>query len=192
MTRIPGEASAWSKQPRRTPRFRSATEIATRVGDDDSVQRYGAFASKVLEQLRRWLWNREVDTFCSAEGNGCLRPHAEAQERFLPVARGVADPMEMYIAMRYVRDTLFLNPRPGLTLELMNDWWPIGWSHHYVANGDTALSVLAACKAGDIDNFWPALKTVSESAYRSESATLECCKLCESGGKELSKHEKSV
>lgn len=152
--------------------LRSATEIAKRMGDDGSARRYGALATKVYEQFNRCLWSAEVGAYCSAKSNGSLRPHPEAQEQFLPVMRGAGEPVERYMAMRYVRDTLFLRPQAGVTLELMNDWWPIGWSHHYVANGDTALSVLAASKAGDIDNFWPALKTVSESAYRSQSATL--------------------
>ena len=152
--------------------LRSATEIARRVDDEVSAQRYETLTKKVYEQLNRCLWNQEVGAYCSAEWNGRLRPHPEAQEQFLPVMRGVGGPMQKYMSMRYVRDTLFIKPQAGVTLELMNDWWPIGWSHQYVANGDTALNVLAACKAGDIDHFWPALKTVSESAYRSESATL--------------------
>jgi hypothetical protein len=152
--------------------LRSATEIAKRVGDDSSVRRYGALSRKVYEQLHRSLWSAHVGAYCSAEWNGGLRPHPEAQEQFLPIVRGAGGPMEKYLAMRYLRETLFLRPQDGVTLELMNDWWPVGWSHHYVANGDTSLSVLAACRAGDIDNFWPALKTVSESAYRSQSATI--------------------
>ena len=152
--------------------LRSATEIAKRVGDERSVVRYEALTQQVYEQLHQHLWNREVGAYCSAEWNGNLRPHPEAQEQFLPIMRDAGGPMEKYMGVRYVRDTLFLRPQPGVTLELMNDWWPIGWSHHYVANGDTALSVLAACKSGDVDNYWPALKTISESAYLSQSATL--------------------
>ncbi|HEV2378975.1 MAG TPA: DUF4450 domain-containing protein [Terriglobia bacterium] len=160
--------------------LRSATEIARRLGENDCAGQYEALASKVKEQLRRSLWNRQLGAFGSAETNCTLRPHPEAQEQFLPISRGVSDSMEAYMAMRYVRDTLFLNPQAGVTLELMNDWWPIGWSHHYVANGDTALSVLAACRAGDVDHFWPALKTISESAYRSDDATL-CHTQCNDG-----------
>jgi hypothetical protein len=166
-------ALAWSA-------LRSAAAMATRVGDADSAQRYGALAGKVYSQLRGTLWNGDVGAFCSGEGNGLLRPHPEAQEQFLPVTRGAGDPTEMYMSMRYLRDTLFFASQPGVTLELMNDWWPIAWSHHYVANGDTALSALAACRAGDIDHFWPALKTISESAYRSAGATL-CHTQCNNG-----------
>jgi len=152
--------------------LRSATEIAQRVGDQPAASRYETLAKHVYEQLHASLWGAEVGAYCSAEWNGNLRPHPEAQEQFLPVMRDAGDPMRKYMAVRYIRDTLLLRPQPGVTLELMNDWWPIGWSHQYVANGDTALSVLAAFKAGDVDNYWPALKTISESAYLSQSASL--------------------
>lgn len=147
-------------------------EIAAKVGDSTSVSRYTGIAESIERQLNSRLWNSRVGAYCSAEWNGDQRPHPEAQEQFLPIMRGLGDALQKYMAMRYVRDTLFLTPRDGVTLELMNDWWPIGWSHHYVANGDTALSVLAAAKAGDIDHYWPALKTVSESAYLSKDGTL--------------------
>ena len=80
--------------------------------------------------------------------------------------------MDNYMAMRYVRENLHLQTAPGVTMELMNDWWPITWSNHYVANGDTAYSVASACKSGDVDGFWPALKSITETAYRSDTATL--------------------
>lgn len=160
--------------------LRSAMEMAARVGDAESSQRYGALADKVYSQLCGSLWSAEVGAFCSGEVSGHLRLHPEAQEQFLPVARGAGDPTKIYMAMRYVRDTLFLNLQSSITLELMNDWWPIAWSHHYVANGDTALSVLAACRAGDVDHFWPPLKTISESTYRSAGATL-CHTQCNDG-----------
>jgi hypothetical protein len=152
--------------------LRSATEIAKRVGAQSSAARYETLTEQVYAQLQHHLWSAEVGAYCSAEWNGSLRPHPEAQEQFLPIMRDAGGPMEKYMGVRYVRDNLFLRPQPGVTLELMNDWWPIAWSHQYVANGDTALSVLAGLKAGDVDNYWPALKTISESAYLSQSATL--------------------
>lgn len=150
----------------------AARNIAVAVGDRASATRYAQISKRIEQQFNDRLWDPCVGAYCSAEWNGDRRPHPEAQEQFLPVMRGLGDPFRKYMAMRYVRDTLFFTPRPGVTLELMNDWWPIGWSHHYVANGDTALSVLAAAKAGDIDKYWPALKTVSESAYLSKDGTL--------------------
>ena len=53
----------------------------------------------------------------------------------------------------YLREHLFIGDRDKITLEVINDWWPIIWSHQYVANGDAAQSVLAACRAGDVDGY---------------------------------------
>ncbi len=152
--------------------LRSATGIARRLGDTASEKRYRELADNVHEQLHWRLWNKDVGAYCSAEWDGNMRPHPEAQEQFLPVMRGIGGPIERYLASRYLRDVLFLKPQPDVTLELINDWWPLGYSHQYVANGDTAFSFLAAAKAGDVDNYWPALKTVSESAYRGNIASL--------------------
>jgi hypothetical protein len=162
--------------------LKSAAEMARWLGDRNSAARYQDLTEKVYQQLHRELYSTEVGAYCSAEWNGKMRPHPEAQEQFLLVMRGAGGPMERYMAMRYVRETLFLRPQPDVTLELLNDWWPIGWSHHYVASGDTALSFLAACKTGDVDNYWPALKTITAGAYRSRNATLQSTQLNDGTG----------
>jgi hypothetical protein len=127
---------------------------------------------RTREKFKSELWDPEVGAYCSAEWNGLRRPRPEAMEQSWFIWRGVGEPMDNYMAMRYVRENFHLHPSPGLTMELMNDWWPITWSHHYVANGDTAFSVASACQAGDVDHFWPALKSITETAYRSDNATL--------------------
>jgi hypothetical protein len=152
--------------------LKSAIEIAKLVNDEKATKRYEELLKRVEEHLTKQLWSKEVGAFCSAEWNGNMRPHPEAQEQFLLIMRGLGDPMQKYMAMRYIRENLFLKPTPEVILQLINDWWPIFWSHHYVSNGDTALSVLAACEAGDLDNYWKALRTIVEGSYYNKYATL--------------------
>ena len=133
---------------------------------------YRLLRERTQKKLKSDLWDPAVGAYCSAEWNGDRRPRPEAMEQSWFIWRGVGEPMDNYMAMRYVRESFHLKPAPGLTMELMNDWWPITWSHHYVANGDTAFSVASACQAGDVDGFWPALKSITETAYRSDNATL--------------------
>ncbi len=154
--------------------LKSATEIAKCLGNERSANRYEALSKKVGKQFNKYLWNKEVGAFCSAEWNGDMRPHPQAQEQSLPVTRGLGDSMRKYMAMRYLRENLFIKPDPDVTLELINDWWPIFWSHHYVSSSDTSLSFLAACNAGDIDNYWPALRTTVKEVYSGKDATLMC------------------
>jgi hypothetical protein len=68
------------------------------------------------------------------------------------------------MAMRYVRENLHCDIG-GSTFEFVDDWWPIQWSHHYVASGDTCTSFHSACAAGDVDGHWSAFQSVAESAY---------------------------
>ena len=133
---------------------------------------YRMLRERTQNKLKSDLWDPAVGAYCSAEWNGDRRPRPEAMDQSWFIWRGVGEPMDNYMAMRYVRGSFHLKPAPGLTMELMNDWWPITWSHHYVANGDTAFSVASACQAGDVDGFWPALKSITETAYRSDNATL--------------------
>lgn len=152
--------------------LKGATEIAKRLGDKKSAKRYEVLSKKVGKQVNKYLWNKEVGAFCSAEWNDDIRPHPETQEQFFPVRCGLGDSMQKYMAVRYLRDNFFLKSDPDVTLELINDWWPIFWSHHYVSNGDASLSVLAACQAGDVDKYWPILRTIVKGAYLSKDATL--------------------
>ena len=70
------------------------------------------------------------------------------------------------MALRYIRENLHhADPATGSVFEYINDWWPIQWSHHYVASGDSAVTFQSACAAGDVDGHWPAFDTIAESAY---------------------------
>ena len=135
-------------------------------------KRYALLMKRSEDAFNKHLWNKEIGAWCSAEWNGDLRPRPANHEENYHIWRGLGDPMRNYMAMRYVRDHLWLEESPGVVGEFNNIWWPIMWSHHYVANGDTAASIASACATGDVDNFWPAMKTIYESAYTGSNAAL--------------------
>ncbi|MEX0776274.1 MAG: GH116 family glycosyl hydrolase [Phycisphaeraceae bacterium] len=118
------------------------------------------------------FWQPGIGAFGSAEWNGDVRPRPAVMESNYILWRGAGDRLQRYMACRYIRDNFHMRTAPGVALEFINDAWPILWSHHYVANGDTCISALCAALAGDMDAFWPALKTVSNTLYNSDTATL--------------------
>ena len=70
--------------------------------------------------------------------------------------------------MRWLASHYGFEPQPGVKLLACSDWWPIRWSCQWVPTGDTCLAALAGMKSGDADLWWPYLKTVVGSAFRSE------------------------
>ncbi|MBI4325212.1 MAG: hypothetical protein HY674_08100, partial [Chloroflexi bacterium] len=147
-------------------RDHSGKHGAGRALDPDYARRYRQRGEQVAEQYLRRLWQQDVGAWSSAEVNGLNRPRPHTCEQNYAIWRGLGDPMRNYMAMRYVRENLHRRDLlPRSTFEFINDWWPIQWSHHYVASGDTCASIHSACSAGDVDGFWDALQTIVESAY---------------------------
>ena len=165
--------------------LRAAAEMAAELNDRDFHQqmfvvaynpvfaeRYGMLAALTEHQFARHFWQKDVGAWASAEVNGINRPRPHTCEQNYHIWRGLGDPLRNYCAMRYIRDNLQrADIEPGNTYEFVNDWWPIQWSHHYVATGDTFASVHSAAIAGDIDHFWPAFETAWGSAYQ-QSGTM--------------------
>lgn len=151
---------------------RDVTEVVGGRSEGTVLKRYQELLAKSEKALAEQLWSKEIGAFCSAEWNGDRRLRPEVMEQNYIIWRGLGEPMQKYMAMRYVRENFQLTTAPGVTIELMNDWWPIEWSHHYVANGDSSISVLSAAKSGDTDKYWPSLKTISETLYKSDTGTL--------------------
>ena len=150
----------------------AAAGMAQALDRTDDAVRYRAYAALVRRRLERELWHEASGAFGSAEWNGDVRPRPETQEQFLPALRGLGSARQRRRATRYLRDQFLLHPRPGVTLELINDWWPIFWSHHYVANGDALLSVLAAARSGDVDRYWPLVRSIVQGALTSSDGSL--------------------
>ena len=150
----------------------AAAGMAQILQRDEDAARYRDYAALVQRRLERELWHEQTGAFGSAEWNGDVRPRPETQEQFLPALRGLGSARQRRRAARYLRDRFLLRPQAGVTLELINDWWPIFWSHHYVANGDALLSVLAAARNGDIDGYWPLVRSIVQGALTSSDGSL--------------------
>lgn len=134
--------------------------------DPDYARRYGQWMQRAAQGYANRLWNKDAGAWSSADHGGPPRSRPHTCEQNYAIRRGLGDPMRNYMAMRFVRENYHRRDLlAGSTLEFINDWWPIQWSHHYVASGDTCASFHSACAAGDVDGFWPAFKTVAESAY---------------------------
>lgn len=163
--------------------LRAGRDLAAQLADRDYTMKHGlgqghepVFArryQKLLDQtaaqyLTR-LWNWEAGAWASAEAGGPPRPRPHTCEQNYAIWRGLGSPMQNYLAMRYIRDHHHHDQLiPGSVFEAVNDWWPIQWSLHWVASGDTCASFHSACAAGDADAHWPAFKTIVESAYNTE------------------------
>ncbi len=134
--------------------------------DPDYDRRYQRLMAQTEKQYLARLWQNDVGAWASAEDNGVNRPRPHTCEQNYAIWRGLGTPMRNYMALRYIRENLHrIDPATGSEFEYINDWWPIQWSHHYPASGDTCATFQSACAAGDVDAHWPAFDTVAESAY---------------------------
>ena len=134
--------------------------------DPNYARRYQRLMTQTEKQYLARLWQNDVGGWSSAEDNGVNRPRPHTCEQNYAIWRGLGTPMRNYMAMRYIRENLHrADPATGSEFEYINDWWPIQWSHHYPASGDTCATFQSACAAGDVDAHWPAFDTVAESAY---------------------------
>ncbi len=132
----------------------------------DYAERYSRLMKHVEEQFARHLWNNDVGAWSSAEPNGIVRPRAHTMEQNYHIWRGLGDPLRNYMGLRFIREEYqHSDISLGATFEYINDFWPVIWSHHYVATGDTLATFLSACAVGDAEQHWTAFKTVSDTAY---------------------------
>jgi hypothetical protein len=135
------------------------------------AQRYQAYANLAERQYEGHLWNADVGAWASSEFNGINRPRPATSEENYAIWRGLGDPLRNYMAMRFIHENYDRTDiLPGSDIEFVNDWWPILWSVHYPATGDTCASFESACAAGLTDAFWPAYKTIAETAYINNGA----------------------
>ena len=168
-------AMAWSA-------LRAASQMAAALGDvdylghpfqgafqpdpPDYAERYRRWMARIEEQFGQHLWNNDIGAWSSAEPNGIIRPRAHSMEQNYHTWRGFGDLMRNYMGLRFIREEYQRSDLlPGATFEFINDFWPVIWSQHYVASGDTLATFLSACAVGDEEKHWPAFQTVSDTAY---------------------------
>ena len=134
--------------------------------DPNYARRYEELMRQTEKQYLARLWQNDVGAWAAAEDNGVNRMRPPTCEQNYAIWRGLGTPMRNYMALRYIRENLHhADPATGSVYEYINDWWPIQWSHHYVASGDSCVTFQSACAAGDVDDQWPAFDTIVESAY---------------------------
>ena len=159
--------------------LRAGRDIATLLEDRDYAGKLGGMGlepvyahryQKMLERTEQQyssrLWNKDVGVWAGSEFNGVNRPRPFTCDENYAIWRGLGDPLRNYMALRFIRENYHRRDLvPNTTIEFVNDWWPIIWSLHYPASGDTCASFHSACATGQTDEFWPAFKSVAETAY---------------------------
>ncbi len=145
-----------------------AARLAAVVGDGQSETEYRAQAEKTRAAIFRELWNEREGRLGSIGADGIWRGHPQIWEEYLAINAGVLDAEKGRRAMRWVAAHYGFEPQPGVQLLACSDWWPIRWSCQWVPTGDSCLAALAGMKCGDVDLWWPYLKTVVGSAFQSE------------------------
>ena len=146
---------------------RESIIAAVRTGHEAVyARRYQELFEQTEKQYLANLWNKDSGAWAPAEVGGPPRPRPCTFEQSYAVWRGLGGPMQNYTALRYVRENFHHQILPRSTFEIVDDYWPILWSLHFVSNGDSCASFHAACTVGDGDGHWPMFQTIVESAYQ--------------------------
>ena len=145
-----------------------AARMAAVVGDVKVGAEYRALAEKTRAAIFLELWNEKEGRLGCIGSDGIWRGHPQTWEEYLAINAGLLSADQGRRAMRWVASHYGFEPQPSVKLLACSDWWPIRWSCQWVPTGDTCLATLAGMKSGDADLWWPYLKTVVGSAFRSE------------------------
>jgi hypothetical protein len=154
-------AMAWAMMDR-------AAKMAAVVGDGDAEREYRTLADKTKAAVMRELWREDQGHLGSIGWDDIWRGHPQTWEEYLAINVGLLDAEQGRRAMRWLAAHYGFEPQPGVHLLACSDWYPIRWSCQWVPTGDTCLAVLAGMKSGDAALWWPYLKTVVGSAFKSE------------------------
>jgi hypothetical protein len=145
-----------------------AARMAEGLGDAPAAAEYRALADKTREAVFRELWNPTAGRLGSIGADGLWRGHGQHWEQYLAANAGLLAPEQARSAMRWVESHYGFEPNPGIRLLSISALWPIVWSSQWVPVGDTLLAALAGLRAGDEDLWWPYIRTVVGSAFRSD------------------------
>lgn len=145
-----------------------AARLAEAVEDRKSAQEYRDAADKTRREINRQLWTEDAGRLGSIGADDIWRGHPQIWEEYLAINAGLLTPEQGRRAMRWLESHYGFEPVPGIRLLSCSDWFPIRWSVQWVPTGDTCLAVLAGMKSGDVDLWWPYLKTVVGSAFKSD------------------------
>ena len=154
-------AMAWAMLDR-------AARIAAVVGDPAAEREYRALADRSKAAIFRELWNAQGGRLGSVGSDGLWRGHPQTWEEYLAINAGLLSPEQGRSATRWIAAHYGFEPTRGVKLLSCSDWFPIRWSVQWVPTGDTCLAALGGMKSGDADLWWPYLKTVVGSSFRSD------------------------
>lgn len=145
-----------------------AAKLAEVVGDAKAAGEYRELADKTSDAVFRELWREDAGRLGCIGGEGIWRGHPQIWEEYLAINAGLLSPQQGRRAMRWLASHYGFEPQPGVRLLACSDWFPIRWSTQWVPTGDTCLAAMAGMKSGDVDLWYPFLKTAVTSAYKSE------------------------
>jgi hypothetical protein len=146
----------------------SVARMAIAIGDTEAAGKYGAYADKTKAAADRVLWNDRVGVFTSVSADGLEYSHPLAFEPTQAVVHGLLDTERGRRTMRWLESHYgFEGTRPDVRLMMTSDLWPIRWSNHWVALGDTLFNAQAGLKVGDADLWWPYIRTAIHGSFRS-------------------------
>ncbi len=148
-----------------------AAQMAAVVGDAAAELEYRDLAELSRKNIFTELWR---DGRLGMVGSDNLwRGHPQIWDEYLAINAGLLTPQQGRSAMRWLESHYGFEPQPGVKLLSCSDWYPIRWSVQWVPTGDTCLAVLAGLKSGDVDLWWPYLKTAVMSAFKCESPGIQ-------------------
>lgn len=145
-----------------------AAKLAVPAGDEGAAREYRELADKTRKAVLSELWNEKAGRLGSIGGEGIWRGHPQIWEEYLAINAGLLAPEQGRRAMRWLASHYGFEPQPEVRLLACSDWFPIRWSNQWVPTGDTCLAVLAGARSGDVDHWWPFLKTTVLSAFKSD------------------------
>ncbi len=145
-----------------------AARLAAALGEPAAEAEYRAAADKTRDAIMRELWRENAGRLGCIGADGIWRGHPQIWEEYLAVNAGLLSPEQGRRAMRWLASHYGYEPKAGVRLLSCSDWWPIRWSTQWTPTGDTCLAALAGMKCGDVELWWPYLKTAIGSAFRSE------------------------
>jgi len=143
-----------------------ASEMAEAIGDSSAATYYKGYADKTSTQLKSRLWNQELGMLGYRDPMDVQMLQPEAAAIFLPILRNTVDGVQAYQMLRYIKDDLWSEVVPGVARI-----WTCNHFGRMHKNGPTPDIPLTAAAAGlvggDVDKFWPVIKTVAHSYFYS-------------------------
>jgi len=139
--------------------------MAKVAGDKEAAKRYGDYAKKIKLALPS-LWNNKAGILGYRGPDDVLKINPDSTEIFYPILRNAVTPQQGYQMLRYSREVLMATDAcyPGVARVMLS-------AHHVGKTGLGALTdmswrtVTAAGIVGDMDQFYPVLKTFAHAYF---------------------------